>query len=143
MPTGLLHIFLAILTTAVFAFAGIQALLLALQDRQLHQKTQISWLDKLPALERMEAILFQMIWGGFILLTVLLLSSFYYYHNAVLAHLFSKTILACLSWIVFAILILGHKLLGWRGRKALYCTAMGIGLVLLLYFGAYLSQFRG
>ncbi|MBX9585754.1 MAG: cytochrome c biogenesis protein CcsA [Gammaproteobacteria bacterium] len=141
MPTGLLHIFLAVLTTAVFAFAGVQALLLALQDRQLHQKMQINWLDKLPPLERMEALLFQMIWGGFLLLTALLISSIYYYHDSVWSHFFSKTILACVSWIIFVILILGRKLLGWRGRKALYCTAMGIGLVLLLYFGAYLSRF--
>jgi ABC-type uncharacterized transport system permease subunit len=58
MPTAFLHILLAVVTTSVFTFAGIQALLLALQDRQLNHKTQISWLNKLPPLERMEAQLF-------------------------------------------------------------------------------------
>jgi ABC-type uncharacterized transport system permease subunit len=143
MPTAFLHILLAVVTTSVFTFAGIQALLLALQDRQLNHKTQISWLNKLPPLERMEALLFQMIGGGFLLLTALLLSSFYYYHAAVWSHFFSKAVLACASWFVFAILMLGRKLLGWRGKKALYCTAFGIGLVLLLYCGAYLFQFWG
>ncbi len=140
MPTSLVHILLAILTTGVFAFAGVQALLLALQDRLLHQKSHIHWLDKLPPLERMESFLFQIIWGGFILLTVLLLSSFYYYHDAVWSHLLSKTLLACISWIIFVVLILGRRLLGWRGKKALYFTAVGIGIVLLLYFSAYLTR---
>lgn len=140
MPTNILHILLAILTTAVFAFAGIQALLLALQDRQLHQKTQINWIDKLPPLEKMEALLFQMIWGGFLLLTALLISSFYFYHKEAGSYLFSKSILACVSWFVFVILVLGRWFLGLRGRKALYFTAMGIGLIMVLYFSTYLTR---
>ena len=131
----LTHILLAVLTFSVLAFAGIQALLLALLDRQLHQKTHVNWLNRLPPLETMETLLFQMIGSGFVLLTLLLLSSFYFYHATLGSLFFSKAFLATLSWLVFAILILGRQFLGWRGKKALYCTAFGVALVLLLYFG--------
>jgi ABC-type uncharacterized transport system permease subunit len=131
----LLHILLAVVTFSVVAFAGIQAFLLALLDRQLHLKTPTSWLNRLPPLETMETLLFQMIGFGFLLLTLLLVSSFYFYYADLGSTFFSKALLTSLSWLVFAVLILGRQFLGWRGKKALYCTAFGVGLVLFLYFG--------
>jgi ABC-type uncharacterized transport system permease subunit len=138
---SLLHILLAVVTFSVLAFAGIQAILLALQDRQLRAKNQWGWLNKMPPLETMENLLFQMIGCGFLLLTALLLSSFYFYHAALWTQFFSKALVTGIAWLVFAVLILGRKFLGWRGKKALYCTAFGVMLVLLLYFGVYLSSF--
>ncbi len=138
---SLLHILLAVVTFSVLAFAGIQSIILALLDRHLRLKQQFSWLDRLPPLDAMETLLFQTIITGFVLLTLLLWSSFYFYHAAVWPELLSKTLVAVLAWIIFAVLILGHRLLGWRGKKALYCTSLGVSLVLLLYFGLYFTQF--
>lgn len=137
MPTALLHTFLAVITTVVLASAGIQAFLLAFQDRQLHQKTQSRWLVYFPSLEKMETVLFQIVGGGFVLLTLLLVSSFYFYQVTVWSYFFSKTVLTCVAWLVFAVLMLGRRLLGWRGRKAVYGTVIGVGLVLVLCVGAY------
>lgn len=138
---SLLHILLAVVTFSVLAFAGIQAFLLALQDRHLRLKNHSSWLNRLPPLDAMESLLFQTIVMGFLLLTLLLWSSVYFYHEALWSQRLSKTVLACVAWIIFAVLILGRKLLGWRGKKALVCTSLGVSLVLFLYFGAYLTQF--
>jgi ABC-type uncharacterized transport system permease subunit len=132
----LLHILLAVVTFSVLAFAGIQSILLMLLDRQLHRKISLNWLNRLPPLETMESLLFQMISTGFILLTLLLISSIYFYSATIGPGFYSKTLVACLSWLVFAMLILGHYLLGWRGKKAVFCTALGVFIVLLLYFGA-------
>lgn len=138
---SLLHILLAVVTFSVFAFAGIQAFLLALQDRHLRLKNHFSWLNRLPPLDAMENLLFQTLVIGFLLLTVLLWSSVYFYHEALWSQRLSKTVVACVAWLIFAALILGRKLLGWRGKKALVCTSLGVSLVLFLYFGAYLMQF--
>jgi len=136
---NLWHILLAIVTFSVLAFAGIQAFLLALQDRHLRLKNHFSWLNRLPPLDAMEKLLFQTLVIGFLFLTVLLWSSVYFYHEALWSQQLSKTVVACVAWIIFAVLILGRKLLGWRGKKALVCTSLGVGLVLILYFGAYLA----
>ncbi len=131
----LLHILLAVVTFSVLSFAGIQAALLALMDQQLHNKLRLDWLDRLPPLDTMETLLFQMISIGFFLLTLLLLTSLYFYFGSISSEFLSKTLLASLSWLVFAVLILGRSFLGWRGKKALSGTAFGVALVFLLYFG--------
>ena len=47
-----------------------------------------------------------------------------------------KTILSCLSWIVFAILLFGRWRFGWRGRTAVRWTLSGFALLGLAYFGS-------
>lgn len=131
----LLHILLAVVTFSVLSFAGIQAILLALMDQQLHKKLRLDWLDRLPPLDTMETLLFQMISIGFVLLTLLLLSSVYFYYGSIGSVFLSKTLMAALSWLVFAVLIWGRCFLGWRGKKALCGTAFGVALVFVLYFG--------
>ncbi|MDQ2993657.1 MAG: cytochrome c biogenesis protein CcsA, partial [Pseudomonadota bacterium] len=70
----LLHILLAIITFSVLALAGLQAILLSLQDRRLRNNTMTGWMSRLPPLQTMETLLFEMITAGFILLTMLMLS---------------------------------------------------------------------
>ncbi len=47
-----------------------------------------------------------------------------------------KTIFALLSWLTFAVLLLGRNQWGWRGRKAVRVLYMGAGLLLLSYAGS-------
>ncbi|MDQ2995423.1 MAG: cytochrome C assembly protein, partial [Pseudomonadota bacterium] len=61
---------------------------------------------------------------------------FYFYHNELSEVFWSKALVTSGAWFVFAVLISGRKLLGWRGRKAIYCTLFGLVLVFALYFGS-------
>jgi ABC-type uncharacterized transport system permease subunit len=42
------------------------------------------------------------------------------------------------SWVVFAVLLWGHHVYGWRGHKAVRWTLSGFGFLVLAYLG---SQF--
>ena len=133
-PQQLVHILLSVASFGVFTLATVQSIILAIQERRLRDKQASGIWLKLPALDVMESILFQLIILGFMLLTVLLVTSFYFYHQVLWQRFLQKSILACLAWVVFAALIVAHKFLGWHGRKAAYCTLLGVCLLLLTYF---------
>jgi ABC-type uncharacterized transport system permease subunit len=38
--------------------------------------------------------------------------------------------------VVFAVLLVGRRWWGWRGRKAVWCVYAGAGLLLLAYVGS-------
>lgn len=137
-PRELVHIILSVLSFSVLVLAAIQASLLAMQQQKLRLKQTHGIWSKLPALETMEAILFQLIMLGFMLLTVLLVTSFYFYHDVLWHRFLDKAILACSAWLVFASLLLGRQFFGWRGKKAVWCTLGGIGLLTLTYFSTYM-----
>ena len=47
-----------------------------------------------------------------------------------------KTAFSLLSWLVFAILLMGRARFGWRGRRAVRVIYIGSGLLLLAYVGS-------
>ena len=47
-----------------------------------------------------------------------------------------KTVFAIISWLIFAALLLGRQLRGWRGRVALRWTLAGFAALLLAYVGS-------
>jgi ABC-type uncharacterized transport system permease subunit len=47
-----------------------------------------------------------------------------------------KTIFALLSWLTFAMLLIGRSQWGWRGRRAVRVLYIGAGLLLLSYAGS-------
>lgn len=137
-PKQLIHILLAVLTFSVLCIAGLQAILLALQEQQLRSKYKSGIFKKFPPLETMESLLFQMIWLGFILLSLMIGTSLYFFYDRVTLPLVQKIILAFIAWIIFGILLLGRYYYGWRGRKAIYGTLIGVLLILIIYFGSIL-----
>jgi len=137
-PSELVHILLSVFTFSVLCVAALQGILLAIQDRRLHFKNTSHVTEKLPPLEVMESLMFQLIWLGFLLLSVLLVTSFYSFYHRMTAQLIDKSILVILSWGIFAVLLVGRHLFGWRGRKAIYSTLSGVGLLVVVYFGSEL-----
>ena len=47
-----------------------------------------------------------------------------------------KTVLSVLGWAVFASLLSGRQLFGWRGRRATRWLYAGAALLLLAYVGS-------
>lgn len=139
-PNELFHILWAVITFCILCFAGVFALLLTLQDRLLRSKKGWLVMQGLPAIESMESTLFCLVGVGFVFLSVLLASSLYVYHALLLkqAFLLQKTCLVVLAWLVFALLLYGRKKWGWRGRRAVYGTLLGVLLLTIIYFGSKL-----
>ncbi|VAX06247.1 Inner membrane protein YpjD [hydrothermal vent metagenome] len=136
-PWGLrLHAVVSLMAYSLFTMAAVQAILLAIQDRHLHNRHPGGFIRSLPPLQTMEALLFEMIIIGFILLSIGLFSGFMFLENMFAQHLVHKTILSIVSWLVFSILLWGRLQFGWRGRTAIRWTLSGFVVLALAYFGS-------
>ncbi len=131
-----LHILLSLLAYSIFTLAVLQALLLSLQERSLKQHHTRGLVASLPPLQVMERLLFDMLWGGFILLSIALVSGFLYIEDMFAQHLVHKTILSLIAWLVYGILLAGRHFLGWRSQTAVRWTLGGFVLLMLAFFGS-------
>ena len=130
------HILLSLAAYSLFTLAALQAVVLAVQEQQLRQRHLAGLLQKLPPLQSMETILFQLISVGFILLTIGLFTGIVFIDNIFAQHLVHKTLLSIVSWCVFAILLWGRLQYGWRGKTAIKWTLIGFSFLVLAYFGS-------
>jgi ABC-type uncharacterized transport system permease subunit len=130
------HIFTSLLAYSMFTLATLQALLLAWQNKHLHNHHPGGLIRTLPPLLDMEALLFKLIGLGIILLSFGLLSGTLYIDNLFSQHLMHKTILSIAAWFVFTALLLGHWHYGWRGRIAIRWALGGFFILMLAFFGS-------
>ena len=131
-----IHVLISIIAYSLLTLASVQSILLAIIDKQLHDRKPGRFVRAMPTLETMQALLFEMISVGFILLTAALLSGFFYLENMFAQHLVHKTVLSIVSWVVFATLLWGRFKFGWRGRVAIHWTLWGFASLMLAYFGS-------
>jgi len=130
------HIIMSLAAYSVLFMAAIAAIMLRLQISELKRQTfHRVWVDKLPSLQSMEALLFDMITVGFLLLSISLLLGFIDTTNLLAQHLVHKTVFSLLSWLVFGALLVGHWRFGWRGQRAANMTLYGVILLGLAFIG--------
>ncbi|WP_233171528.1 cytochrome c biogenesis protein CcsA [Dyella sp. ASV21] len=133
-----LHVTVALLAFSVLSIAAALALLLAVQERALRHRQLGPWLRALPPLTLTETLLFRLIGAGFVLLTLTLLSGILFVDNLFGQHLVHKTVLSIIAWLVFGALLFGRWRYGWRGSRAVNLTLIGMGVLLLAFFGTKL-----
>jgi ABC-type uncharacterized transport system permease subunit len=155
-----IHLHIAILAYSLFTIAALHALLMALVERHLHSRPLSTllqrlhegrWedvvddsrplstlLQRLPPLLTMEHLLFRILWAGFILLTLTLASGMLFSEEIFGQALqFShKTLFALISWAIYAALLAGRHVYGWRGRTAIRWTLSGFAALLMAYIGS-------
>ncbi len=130
------HILLSILAYSILTIATLQALALAVQNKLLREKKFQGVLSVLPPLQTMEALLFEMLWAGTVLLTLSLGTGFLFFDNIREQHLAHKMAFSSIAWLAYAILLWGRVTLGWRGRRAINWTIGGFVALMLAYFGS-------
>jgi len=130
------HILISIVAYSLLTFAMLQALLLAYQNRRLHNKHPGGVLKTLPPLQTMETLLFEVVWSGFILLSLSLLTGFLFHEDILAQHLLHKAVFSCLAWIIYAILLWGRHRKGWRGNQAIRWLGVGFIAMVLAYWGS-------
>jgi ABC-type uncharacterized transport system permease subunit len=132
------HFLMAMLAYSLFTLAALHAILMAVAERRLHRGRLTPLLAGLPPLLTMEALLFRLIHIAFGLLTLTLASGVLFSETLFGQALpFNhKTVFAFLSWLIFAALLGGRHLRGWRGRTALRWTLAGFAALLLAYVGS-------
>ena len=131
-----LHVTVALLAFGVLSIAAALAILLALQERALRHRELGPWLRALPPLTLTETLLFRLIGAGFVLLTLTLLSGILFVADLFGQHLMHKTALSIAAWFVFGALLLGRWRYGWRGRRAVNLTLIGMTILMLAFFGS-------
>lgn len=138
------HVAVAILAYSTLTIAAFHAVLMALQESQLHAgpvAARHGWLaravDRLPALLTMERLLFRLIAFGFGLLTLTVLSGIVFSEElfGIAFRWNHKTVFTMLSWGLFGALLAGRIWRGWRGKTALRFTLTGFATLLLAYVG--------
>jgi ABC-type uncharacterized transport system permease subunit len=130
------HILISIIAYSFLSLAAVQAILLSIQDKHLHNKHPGGFIRALPPLQTMETLMFQMIAMGFVLQSFSLISGFIFLDDMFAQHLVHKTILSILAWIIFATLLWGRWRFGWRGKIAIRWTLGGFASLLLAYLGS-------
>ncbi len=130
------HILLSLMSYSLLSLAAIQAIILAIYEKQLRQKQTQGLVRKLPPLQTMEKALFQLLNIGFVLLTIGLITGFIFVENFITQHLAHKTVLSIIAWLVFACLLWGRRQYGWRGQTAVKWTLSGFAFLLLAYIGS-------
>jgi ABC-type uncharacterized transport system permease subunit len=138
LPAFRLHTLIALLAFSLFVIAFLQALMMAALERRLHGGKLPPFLQSLPPLLTMERILFRIIAFGFILLTLTLVSGMLFSEELFgkplqVTH---KIVFGILAWCIFAALLAGRFVYGWRGRLALRWTIAGVAALALAYIGS-------
>ena len=132
------HVLVAMLAYSLFTIAALHAGLMSLAENGLHKARLPVLLRNLPPLLTMEKLLFRIIAIGFVLLSLTLLSGAIFSEQIFgkAWQLNHKVLFGVVSWVVFAVLLMGHRLYGWRGRTAVTWTMSGFGLLVLAYIGS-------
>ena len=131
------HILLSLAAYCVLLMAAVQALFLRLQIRELkHQSIHRFWVNKLPSLQSMESLLFDMLLVGFILLSIALGIGIIYVEDLMAQHLAHKTVFSLLSWLLFGALLIGNWRAGWRGKRAANLTIYAFILLAIGFVGS-------
>jgi ABC-type uncharacterized transport system permease subunit len=133
-----MHLVIAMLAYSLLTIASLHVLLMALLEKRLHDGSVTQVLQKLPPLLTMEALLFRIIWAGFILLTLTLGSGVVFSEELFgkAAQLNHKTVFGLVSWLIFGALLAGRHVYGWRGRVAVRWTLAGFLTLVLAYIGS-------
>ncbi|MEW5770500.1 MAG: cytochrome c biogenesis protein CcsA [Pseudomonadota bacterium] len=131
------HLLVAFSAYSLLTIAALHAILIALAEKHLHKAVPPKMLANLPPLLTLERLLFRIIQGGFALLTLTVISGIGFSEEVfgkamTLNH---KTVFGITAWVIFAALLLGRRIYGWRGRTAIYWTLAGFLSLMLAYEG--------
>jgi ABC-type uncharacterized transport system permease subunit len=132
-----LHWIMGIASYGLFGAAVLHASMLSRADRQMRQLPQRPVASAPAALGmpllRLERLTFRFVGAGFAVLTAALVLGWWF---AGPWHWDHKTVFSVLGWAVFAGLLAGRRVFGWRGPHATRWLYAGAALLLLAYVGS-------
>lgn len=135
-PWLLLHVVVAFIAYVMLIMATLYSFQVSYISQRLKQKTPLQTGHVFPPLMQAEALLFRLMLVGTLLLGLTLLSGALFTADWLSKHNVHKNVLSLLAFLLFALLLLGHARLGWRGRIANALTISASLLLTLAYFGS-------
>lgn len=127
-----LHWVLGIASYGLFGAAVLHASMLSAAERQLRGKGTPAKAAGIPLLS-LERLTFRFVAAGFGVLSAALLLGIWFASPWRWDH---KSVFSTLGWLVFAALLAGRHIFGWRGPRATRWLYAGAGLLLLAYVGS-------
>ena len=132
-----LHLALGVASYGLVTAAVVHAWLMSRAEKNMRMGADTHVGLPLLTLERLT---FRFLSAGFVLLTATLAAGWLFgdsLYGAQAAWRWDhKTVFSLLSWITFAVLLIGRHRFGWRGRKAIRVLYIGTLLLLLGYAGS-------
>jgi ABC-type uncharacterized transport system permease subunit len=132
-----LHWALGIASYGLFGVAVVHAWFMTRAEGRIRLATDPH--SGMPLLT-MERLTFRFVGAGFLLLSATLLVGILFekqlYGSATPLKWDHKTAFSVLSWLTFAVLLVGRARFGWRGKRAVRVLYIGSGLLLLAYVGS-------
>ena len=132
-PMGPLHFALGVGAYGLFGAAVLHGALLDAAEKRLRLKGPASGGPAGMPLLQLERLTFRFVEVGFVVLSATLVLGFATAAGWRWDH---KNLLSVLGWAVFAALLAGRRLRGWRGRRATRWLYVGALLLLLSYVGS-------
>jgi ABC-type uncharacterized transport system permease subunit len=129
---GRIHISLATIGVGVFALASALSMIYLFEDRALKRKKfdTATFKDRGAPLESLDRLAHRLVWVGFPIFTVSLVLGAIW--TARLGEDLGRIeyLLAAVTWLVFATLLVARQIYGWRGRRAAKLTLEGFSAAL-------------
>jgi len=124
---GRIHITLASICVGVFALAGALSAIFLAEDRALKRKKfdALAFKDRGAPLEALDRLSHRLIWVGFPIFTVSLVLGAIWVSRLGESLGRVEYVLAVVTWIAYATLLVARGIYGWRGRRAAILTLQG------------------
>jgi cytochrome c-type biogenesis protein CcsB len=131
------HIVIIFIAEASLALACGTGILYLIQEHTIKSKTNRFFFKRLPSLEFLDRTGYTFIVTGFTMLTIGLITGFVY-AQLVWGKFWSwdnKEIWSMITWLIYAALLHGRLVAGWRGRRAAIMAVVGFAALLFTFFG--------
>ena len=131
------HIVMIFIAEASLALACGTGILYLIQEHTIKSKTNRFFFKRLPSLEFLDRTGYTFIVTGFTMLTIGLITGFVY-AQLVWGKFWSwdnKEIWSMITWLIYAALLHGRLVAGWRGRRAAIMAVVGFAALLFTFFG--------
>jgi ABC-type uncharacterized transport system permease subunit len=132
-PWAPLHWLLGVASYGLFGAAVLHAAMLDSAEKRMRTRAAGAPGGFGMPLLQLERLTFRFVEAGFVVLTAALLLGVITTAHWRWDH---KTVFSLLAWLVFAALLAGRRLQGWRGRRATRWLYAGTALLLLAYVGS-------
>jgi ABC-type uncharacterized transport system permease subunit len=132
-PWAPVHWVLGVVSYGLFGVAVLHAWMLDAAERRMRNRVSGEGTVLGLPLLRLERLTFGFVEAGFVVLTLALVLGVLTAAHWRWDH---KTVFSLLGWAVFAGLLIGRLLRGWRGRQATRWLYAGAALLLLAYVGS-------
>jgi cytochrome c-type biogenesis protein CcsB len=132
-----IHAVLAFVSYAAFTIAAGVAAMYLLQTYFLKKKHFTGLFQKLPPLDVMDDISYRSLAVGFPLLTIAIISGSIWSEKAIGSYWNwdPKQTWSLITWFIYAALLHGRLVIGWRGKRAAILSIAGFLVLLITFLG--------